>query len=1013
MLPYLSRMVVLVGVIWLSWAPGAARAADGTVELSLADYQALAAASVPAEAAPRNDALSTAQVRVTVDGDGLVAEVTASLSVTVFEAQDTAVLLLPPGTALDAAQVGGSDVALAATPYGLVWRTAKAGRHAVVLTYRATVQQGAHGATLPLPLPLAPSVQLEATVAAPGLDITVVPGQAVRTSQEASRTVVRATLPQAGAAQIAWALPGEGGHTMSRATYVGQGTDTAVAWTASFDVQVRGKATERVPLVPRTVTLVSLSLDGRDAPILVEGDHFAADVSGAGRHTLVARFSTPIARGDGPPRVVLPTRQVPISRVTLTLPGDKEVTVSPAAAVTRRVRNGETESDLHVVMTDAVTLQWSEAVPEAQVEEVLANASLFHFAHAEEGVLYASAVVQYEVTRGETRAFLLELPADIQVNQVSAAEGGVADWRVSEGARPVLSVFLDRMVTGPFVFRVDYERLLPKGLDEDATASVPMPLLWADKVHRQRGMVALLAGKELALAPVAEDGVTRVGENQLPALVRNQITRTVAHTFKYVDPSPGLTVRPSAPDREVGRFNAIVDTLVSLGEVTMTGSASIGVDVKSGALQELVVSMPAGLNVLSVSAPSLREHNVAPGPDGDPAITLAFTQEMEGQFRIDVDYERITADASGELAVPTLTVVGAEVEQGRIAVEALTAVEVVASQVDNLSLLDADELPQQLLLRTTNPILLAYKYVQVTPPYALALTVTRHEELEVQAAAIDQARYRTLYTADGLAVTTATFTMRNSREQFLRVGLPAGAEVWSATVEGKAEKPALASGSSDQGPEVLIKIINSAQPFQVEMVYATPVPALGVFGRIAAQLPTPDIVVTQTQWEVYLPDDMRYGEPSGAMRVLDGGTPWQSDGADPMAARTPQAMQVQVPMTGVRFAFDKLYANQSDGQVGFTLPYASTWGGRFAWWLSFLGTLALVVGAGVHVVADHKVPARVAMGGGAAALVWTLGYLELGYGGAITVVVLGILGAVGWLAWSAMGAWRGRQVAQA
>jgi hypothetical protein len=94
-----------------------------------------------------------------------------------------------------------------------------------------------------------------------------------------------------------------------------------------------------------------------------------------------------------------------------------------------------------------------------------------------------------------------------------------------------------------------------------------------------------------------------------------------------------------------------------------------------------------------------------------PYIDLAFTQEMEGQFRIEVSYERIMVDSEAEAPVPTLSVADAEVEHGRIAVEALTAVEVQPGAAQQLATVDINELPRQLGLKTTNPILLAYKAI--------------------------------------------------------------------------------------------------------------------------------------------------------------------------------------------------------------------------------------------------------------------------------------------------------------
>src|SRR5881397_1489816 len=160
---------------------------------------------------------------------------------------------------------------------------------------------------------------------------------------------------------------------------------------------------------------------------------------------------------------------------------------------------------------------------------------------------------------------------------------------------------------------------------------------------------------------------------------------------------------------------------------------------------------------------------------------------MEGEFRLELTYEKIFVERGGaassssegesQVEVPTPKVRGAEVEQGRIAVEALSAVEVRPAAAEQLTAVDVGELPQQLVLRTSHPILTAYKYLHAEPRHRLTLGLTRHRLAGVQEAAIDRADYRTLCTREGLQVTTAEFTVRNSRKQFLRLRLPRGATV--------------------------------------------------------------------------------------------------------------------------------------------------------------------------------------------------------------------------------------------
>jgi hypothetical protein len=377
---------------------------------------------------------------------------------------------------------------------------------------------------------------------------------------------------------------------------------------------------------------------------------------------------------------------------------------------------------------------------------------------------------------------------------------------------------------------------------------------------------------------------------------------------------------------------------------------------------------------------------------------------MEGQFRVKVTYERILADGETEVAVPTIKVRGAEVEQGRIAVEALTAVEVQPSTTEQLSSLDISELPQQLILETTNPILLAYKYVHVDPPYQLKLKIARHKEIDVQSATIDTAHYRTLYTRDGLAVTTANFVLRNSRKQFLKVALPKGAKIWSVFVDGNPEKPALEAGADKNGTSnVLIKIINSSQGFPVDLIYATEEEKLHVLGKVDGQLPRPDMVATKSIWDVYLPDGLTYGSPDSTMDIVEEavamtGEQMQSEvtaAMDQSGGQMVEPLRLSVPASGIRYRFEKLYANQSEEEAEFDIPYTEGGYAIIAHLLTLIGVLLLWAGIFFALRQHQKVSRQLALGGsavGVVLLIATIGYLGTSPALAIVVTVLAFAG---------------------
>lgn len=973
-------MISLVAVLCLTADP------NGQVQLPLDTYQSLVqTANGTPKPALIGYALGKAEISVAIEENAgrITGNVDVALSVEVFENKWVLVPILPGGVSVSSVTADGEALQLSATPQGLAWSTDKAGVHKLSLSYAVDAAHFAAGYQLALPVPRAAAAVLEATFPGTSLDVAVIPSSGAKIEHQDDETKVHATLPATSSVSLSWRPPTKDTHTISRAVYSGQLRDDAVAWSGEYSVEVFSGDSLRLKLLPQSVTLADVKVDNKPASIIVEGDSFAVIVKGRGAHKVLCGFETPVVRADGPPHVELHVPQVPVSRFDLQLPGKKEVVVEPAASVSNKKNGSGTLSTVFVPLTDHVTLTWNEAIPEEVKQELRANASVYHSAHAEEGVLYVRATVEYEITRGETNLVTLDVPNDVTVTKVTAGDNSVSDWRVQRGK---LSVFLGRQASSTFTFDVFYER--------KAEAKTAVPMLRAVGVHRQRGMLALLSGKEATLKPVDDKQLTRVGENQLPPFVRQAIDKTIATTYKYNDDPPQLVVQAAPPEKKEGKFDAQVDTLISLGDVTLRGSATVEVNVKSGSLMELQLTLPRGVNFLNLTAPSLRTHKLA--QDGDKqVIDVQFTQDMEGQFRLELSYERIMNDGETNVSVPTIAVRAAEVEQGRIAVEALTAVEVQPASAEQLSSLDVKDLPQMLVLKTTNPILLAYKYVHVDPPYTLGLKITRHKEIDVQSATIDEAHYQTLFTRDGMAITTASLTLRNSRKQFLKIALPPESQVWSAFVDGKPEKPALQTDDTKGPPSVLIKIINSAKGFPVDVVYATPISRVRALGTIGATLPRPDLVVTRSHWDVYLPDGLSYGAADANMDVI---AERVSVGREAMAAAAfanDSQLRISVPAAGVRYSFEKLYANQTDDDPRFSVPYASGGGAALAEILTLLGGLLFAGGLWLRIRRDPRVPPRMSGGAataGAVLLALTVGYLRTS--GVLLSCVVAVAGAV-------------------
>ncbi len=206
--------------------------------------------------------------------------------------------------------------------------------------------------------------------------------------------------------------------------------------------------------------------------------------------------------------------------------------------------------------------------------------------------------------------------------------------------------------------------------------------------------------------------------------------------------------------------------------------------------------------------------------------------------------------------------------------------------------------------------------------------------------------------------------------------------MWSAFVDGRPEKPALASAAGEEGTEdaaeqsVLLKIKNATDGFAVDLIYEVPGARLGGLGTVRAVLPQPDILVTETAWDVFLPADLRYGTPHTTMEMTARGLPVaagdlqeQMAVAGSQSERVSEPLVIQVPTAGVRYSFTKLYANQRDERVELRIGYASRRGGVIGSWITALGTLLLWVAVALTLRSESKARRRLA---GALALTGSL-----------------------------------------
>ena len=135
----------------------------------------------------------------------------------------------------------------------------------------------------------------------------------------------------------------------------------------------------------------------------------------------------------------------------------------------------------------------------------------------------------------------------------------------------------------------------------------------------------------------------------------------------------------------------------------------------------------------------------------------------------------------------------------------------------------------------------------------IPLNIFEHDEVDVLLTLVDQAYATTMVTGHGRRLTSVKYEVRNNRRQFLRIALPKGAELWSASVAGKGVQPAKSEDT------LLLPLLRSSRgaaglaSFEIEVVFVEEgAPAKRNVGQFSAQLPKLDVPVTYVAWSILL-----------------------------------------------------------------------------------------------------------------------------------------------------------------
>ncbi|HEU5236542.1 MAG TPA: carboxypeptidase-like regulatory domain-containing protein, partial [Pyrinomonadaceae bacterium] len=347
-----------------------------------------------------------------------------------------------------------------------------------------------------------------------------------------------------------------------------------------------------------------------------------------------------------------------------------------------------------------------------------------------------------------------------------------------------------------------------------------------------------------------------------PGVVTSRTTAN-GHTIVEATLEPGKSARVWWTTREIAapvaqrevRFLSDIKSVVSVGDSQMQVTALCDVTVIQGDAAEFRMPLPPGFELTEATGPTLDSFA---NESGTLVLKVREPGHRNHQFLIGIE----RANKETKVDAPVLALSGAQRETGELLVEGVGSMELTPKESGGLRRMDVREVGSIVRSLSRFPLQAAFRFNRRpgdTPK--LQLEWTQFPDSSVLSAVAERATITTLTNIEGKTLTEVTLRVRNHSQPFVKVELPAGAQLLSAEVAGERVKPVM--GLDGSRVPLLRTGFNPSGPYVVSFVYLNSGTRFAKSGAYEMALPKLAIPVNLLTWELSLPDRLEVKQFGG------------------------------------------------------------------------------------------------------------------------------------------------------
>lgn len=482
----------------------------------------------------------------------------------------------------------------------------------------------------------------------------------------------------------------------------------------------------------------------------------------------------------------------------------------------------------------ALRINADQIVPEVGVSEVLAYT-------LGQNELLVDGDIELDFRDAPVRELRLDIPKDYAIAQLTAS--GLSDYFTSpapDSESTQLRLVYGEPESGRQVVHLELERNQPLG-----ETNWVLPRIQVVRAKSVRGFVGISADSGFRLTPERTRSLTEIA----PAFFPNQLPG-IQTAFRLSDPDWRATMRVERVPQTV---QADVFHLFSIGQGIAYGSSVINYVVTGAPVSEFHVGLPPDYLNVEFTGDGIRSWEKTAG-----GYTVQLLSPVSGAYTLLATYEQPFQQQGQTLAFTGARAGDAQSESGHAIITSAYPFQVNPVNVSpQLTELEPGEVPPEYRLFFDQPVLKAYSYL--SQPFNLELKLSPLAPGNSLAQVVDRAALVTHISKEGQAVTDARYYVKSRGDPNFSVTLPAGTQLWSATVNDKPAVPV-----TDQN-SILIPLPQHTDPDSVLALDLQLAATSSVPGRVILAAPVVSAPVMLAKWQIEPDQGQKLGYESGTL----------------------------------------------------------------------------------------------------------------------------------------------------